>query len=68
MLCGASIAKLIATDAAMRVTTDAVQVLGGVGYTRDFRVERFVREAKITQTFDGTNQIQQLVIARGLTG
>ncbi|WP_059019539.1 acyl-CoA dehydrogenase family protein [Mycobacterium sp. M26] len=62
----ASVAKLIATDAAMKVTTDAVQVLGGVGYTRDYRVERYMREAKITQIFEGTNQIQRLVIARGL--
>lgn len=62
----ASVAKLIATDAAMKVTTDAVQVFGGVGYTRDFRVERFMREAKITQIFEGTNQIQRLVISRGL--
>ena len=62
----ASVAKLIATDAAMKVTTDAVQVFGGVGYTRDFRVERYMREAKITQIFEGTNQIQRLVIARGL--
>ena len=60
-------AKLIATDAAMKVTTDAVQVFGGVGYTRDYRVERYMREAKITQIFEGTNQIQRLVIARGLT-
>ncbi|GAC1646179.1 MAG: acyl-CoA dehydrogenase family protein [Mycobacterium sp.] len=64
----ASIAKLIATDAAMKVTTDAVQVFGGVGYTRDYRVERYMREAKITQIFEGTNQIQRLVLARGLTG
>ena len=63
----ASIAKLVATDAAMKVTTDAVQVLGGVGYTRDYRVERYMREAKITQIFEGTNQIQRLVIARALT-
>lgn len=62
----ASIAKLVATDAAMKVTTDAVQVLGGVGYTRDYRAERYMREAKITQIFEGTNQIQRLVIARGL--
>lgn len=62
----ASVAKLIATDTAMKVTTDAVQVFGGNGYTRDFRVERFMREAKITQIFEGTNQIQRLVIARGL--
>ncbi|MFM9378875.1 acyl-CoA dehydrogenase family protein [Gordonia sp. VNK21] len=62
----ASTAKLIATDAAMKVTTDAVQVFGGYGYTRDFRVERFMREAKITQIFEGTNQIQRLVISRTL--
>jgi len=63
----ASVAKLVATDAAMKVTTDAVQVFGGAGYTRDYRVERYMREAKITQIFEGTNQIQRLVIARGLT-
>ncbi|WP_288337194.1 acyl-CoA dehydrogenase family protein [uncultured Gordonia sp.] len=62
----AATAKLIATDAAMKVTTDAVQVLGGNGYTRDFRVERYMREAKITQIFEGTNQIQRLVIGRAL--
>jgi alkylation response protein AidB-like acyl-CoA dehydrogenase len=63
----ASVAKLICTDAAMKVTTDAVQVFGGAGYTRDYRVERYMREAKITQIFEGTNQIQRLVIARGLS-
>jgi alkylation response protein AidB-like acyl-CoA dehydrogenase len=63
----ASVAKLVCTDAAMQVTTDAVQVFGGAGYTRDYRVERYMREAKITQIFEGTNQIQRLVIARGLT-
>jgi alkylation response protein AidB-like acyl-CoA dehydrogenase len=62
----ASVAKLVASDAAMKVTTDAVQVLGGYGYTRDFPVERYMREAKITQIFEGTNQIQRLVISRGL--
>jgi alkylation response protein AidB-like acyl-CoA dehydrogenase len=62
----ASIAKLVATDNAMRVTTDAVQVLGGAGYTRDFPVERYFREAKVMQIFEGTNQIQRLVIARQL--
>jgi alkylation response protein AidB-like acyl-CoA dehydrogenase len=62
----ASIAKLVATDMAMRVTTDAVQVLGGAGYTRDFPVERYMREAKVLQIFEGTNQIQRLVIGRGL--
>jgi alkylation response protein AidB-like acyl-CoA dehydrogenase len=64
----AAVAKLIATDAAMKVTTDAVQVLGGYGYTRDFPVERYMREAKVTQIFEGTNQIQRLVIARQLLG
>jgi alkylation response protein AidB-like acyl-CoA dehydrogenase len=62
----ASIAKLVATDMAMRVTTDAVQVLGGAGYTRDFPVERYMREAKVPQIFEGTNQIQRMVIAREL--
>jgi alkylation response protein AidB-like acyl-CoA dehydrogenase len=62
----ASIAKLVATDAAMKVTTDAVQVLGGAGYTKDFPVERYMREAKVPQIFEGTNQIQRMVIAREL--
>ncbi|WP_392468858.1 acyl-CoA dehydrogenase family protein [Arsenicicoccus cauae] len=62
----ASVAKLTATDAAMQVTTDAVQVLGGAGYTMDFPVERYLREAKVTQIFEGTNQIQRLVISRAL--
>jgi alkylation response protein AidB-like acyl-CoA dehydrogenase len=62
----ASIAKLLATDAAMKVTTDAVQVLGGAGYTKEFPVERQMREAKVMQIFEGTNQIQRMVIARGL--
>jgi alkylation response protein AidB-like acyl-CoA dehydrogenase len=62
----AAVAKLVATDAAMKVTTDAVQVFGGSGYTRDYRVERYMREAKITQIFEGTNQIQRLVISRSL--
>jgi alkylation response protein AidB-like acyl-CoA dehydrogenase len=62
----ASVAKLVATDMAMRVTTDAVQVLGGAGYTRDFPVERYMREAKVPQIFEGTNQIQRMVIAREL--
>jgi alkylation response protein AidB-like acyl-CoA dehydrogenase len=64
----ASVAKLVATDAAMKVTTDAVQVFGGYGYTREFRVERYMREAKIMQIFEGTNQIQRLVISRHLAG
>jgi len=62
----ASVAKLVATDNAMQVTTDAVQVLGGYGYTRDFPVERYMREAKVMQIFEGTNQIQRMVIGRAL--
>ncbi|HET7305040.1 MAG TPA: acyl-CoA dehydrogenase family protein [Segeticoccus sp.] len=62
----AAVAKLVCTDAAMKVTTDAVQVLGGYGYTRDFPVERYLREAKVTQIFEGTNQIQRLVVSRKL--
>ncbi|MEH3033988.1 MAG: acyl-CoA dehydrogenase family protein [Aeromicrobium erythreum] len=62
----ASVAKLVATDNAMRVTTDAVQVLGGAGYTKDFPVERYMREVKVMQIFEGTNQIQRLVIGRHL--
>lgn len=62
----ASVAKLVATDNAMKVTTDAVQVLGGYGYTRDFPVERYMREAKVMQIFEGTNQIQRMIIARHL--
>ena len=64
----AAVAKLVATDTAMRVTTDAVQVLGGAGYTQDWPVERYMREAKVTQIFEGTNQIQRLVISRHLLG
>ena len=63
----ASVAKLVATDNAMRVTTDAVQVLGGAGYTRDFPAERYMREVKVMQIFEGTNQIQRLVISRHLS-
>jgi alkylation response protein AidB-like acyl-CoA dehydrogenase len=63
-----SMAKCFAADAAMRVTTDAVQVFGGYGYTREYPVERFMRDAKITQIYEGTNQIQRLVIARDLLG
>ena len=59
-------AKLLATDVAMRVTTDAVQVLGGAGYTTDFPVERYMREAKLLQIVEGTNQIQRVVIGRAL--
>jgi len=60
-------AKLFATDAAMKVTTDAVQVLGGYGFVRDHPVERWFREAKVLQIVEGTNQIQRLVISRSLT-
>ncbi|MEU7650057.1 acyl-CoA dehydrogenase family protein [Streptomyces huasconensis] len=64
----AAMAKLLCTDTAMKVTTDAVQVLGGYGYTADFPVERFMREAKVLQIVEGTNQIQRMVIARHLAG
>lgn len=62
----AAIAKLFASDTAMKVTTDAIQVLGGYGYTTDFPAERYFRDAKITQIFEGTNQIQRMVIARDM--
>jgi alkylation response protein AidB-like acyl-CoA dehydrogenase len=62
----ASVAKLVASDAAMKVTTDAVQVHGGYGYTQDFPLERYMRDAKVMQIFEGTNQIQRLVISRQL--
>ncbi|HEY2596471.1 MAG TPA: acyl-CoA dehydrogenase family protein [Chloroflexota bacterium] len=62
----AALAKLLASDAAMKVTTDAVQVLGGYGYVNEYPVERMMRDAKITQIYEGTNQIQRLVIARSL--
>ncbi|QHY94359.1 Acyl-CoA dehydrogenase [Streptomyces sp. S4.7] len=64
----AAMAKLFCTDTAMQVTTDAVQVLGGYGYTADFPVERYMREAKVLQIVEGTNQIQRMVIARHLAG
>jgi alkylation response protein AidB-like acyl-CoA dehydrogenase len=63
----AAMAKLFASDTAMRVTTDAVQVLGGYGYVEDFPAERYMREAKVLQIVEGTNQIQRLVIGRSLT-
>jgi alkylation response protein AidB-like acyl-CoA dehydrogenase len=59
--------KLFATDTAMRVATDAVQVLGGYGYVEDFPAERYLREAKILQIVEGTNQVQRVVIGRSLT-
>jgi alkylation response protein AidB-like acyl-CoA dehydrogenase len=63
-----AMAKAFASDVAMQVTTDAVQLLGGYGYTRDFPVERMMRDAKITQIYEGTNQIQRVVIAKRLLG
>ncbi|HXF35551.1 MAG TPA: acyl-CoA dehydrogenase family protein [Actinomycetota bacterium] len=62
----AAVAKCFASDVAMRVTTDAVQVLGGYGYVAEYPAERFMRDAKITQIYEGTNQIQRVVIAREL--
>jgi alkylation response protein AidB-like acyl-CoA dehydrogenase len=62
----ASAAKCYASDVAMEVTTDAVQLFGGAGYTKDFPVERMMRDAKITQIYEGTNQIQRVVMARAL--
>jgi alkylation response protein AidB-like acyl-CoA dehydrogenase len=59
-------AKCFASDTAMQITTDAVQLLGGYGYTQDFPVERMMRDAKITQIYEGTNQIQRIVMAREL--
>jgi alkylation response protein AidB-like acyl-CoA dehydrogenase len=63
-----SMAKLFASDTAMRVTTDTVQLLGGAGYTRDLPAERFMRDAKVTQIYEGTNQIQRVVVAKHLLG
>ena len=63
-----AMAKCFASDTAMAVATDAVQLLGGYGYTKDFPVERFMRDAKITQIYEGTNQIQRVVIAKNLLG
>jgi alkylation response protein AidB-like acyl-CoA dehydrogenase len=62
----AAAAKCFASDMAMRVTTDAVQLLGGYGYIRDFPLERMMRDSKITQIYEGTNQILRIVIARQL--
>ena len=59
-------AKCFASDVAMEVTTDAVQLFGGAGYTQDFPVERMMRDAKITQIYEGTNQIQRMVMSRAL--
>ena len=64
----ASMAKCWAGDAAMKVATDAVQIFGGYGYTREFPVERYMRDAKIMQIYEGTNQIQRMIIAKELLG
>jgi butyryl-CoA dehydrogenase len=61
-----SMGKLFAADTAMRVATDCVQLLGGVGYTKELPAERFMRDAKITQIYEGTNQIQRVVVAKRL--
>ena len=62
----AAAAKCFASDSAMEITTDAVQLLGGYGYTKEYPVERMMRDAKITQIYEGTNQIQRVVVARHL--
>ena len=62
----AAIAKKVASDVAMQVTTDAVQIFGGYGFTREYPVERYMRDAKITQIYEGTTQVQQMVIAGAL--
>jgi alkylation response protein AidB-like acyl-CoA dehydrogenase len=59
-------AKCFASDVAMQITVDAVQLLGGYGYVKDYPVERFMRDAKITQIYEGTNQVQRIVMARQL--
>ena len=61
-------AKLKCGDVAMAVSTEAVQILGGYGYIREYPVERFMRDAKITQIYEGTNQIQRMVMARAILG
>ena len=61
-----AMSKLYASDVAMKVTTDAVQIFGGYGYMRDYPIEKFMRDAKITQIYEGTNQIQRMVIGRSL--
>src|SRR5687767_11952710 len=63
-----AMAKCFASDVAMEVTTNAVQLLGGYGYTKEFPVERFMRDAKITQIYEGTNQVQRVVISKRLLG
>ena len=63
-----AMAKCFASDTSMAVTTDAVQLFGGYGYTTDFPVERFMRDAKVTQIYEGTNQIQRVVISKRILG
>jgi alkylation response protein AidB-like acyl-CoA dehydrogenase len=63
----AAMAKVFATDTAMKVTTDVVQLFGGYGYCKDYPVEKYMRDAKITQIYEGTNQVQRLVIGRSIT-
>jgi alkylation response protein AidB-like acyl-CoA dehydrogenase len=62
----AAMCKSYATDVAMEVTTDAVQIFGGYGFMKDYPIEKYMRDAKITQIYEGTNQIQRMVIARNL--
>jgi len=62
----AAMCKLFATDTAMQVTTDAVQIFGGYGYMRDYPIEKYMRDAKITQIYEGTNQVQRMVVTRSL--
>ena len=64
----AAMAKRFASDAAMKVCTDAVQIFGGYGYMKDYPVERYMRHAKLTQIVEGTNQVQRIVISRALLG
>ena len=64
----AAMAKCVATDASIKVATDAVQVLGGYGYTREYPVERYMRDAKVMQIVEGTNQVQRVVISRHIKG
>jgi alkylation response protein AidB-like acyl-CoA dehydrogenase len=64
----AAMAKFVASDTAMKVTCDAVQVLGGYGYMKDYPVERMMRDAKLTQIYTGTNQIMRLVAGRSILG
>ena len=63
---GAAIAKLFAAETAMAVTTKAVQLFGGYGYTRDYPVERMMRDAKITEIYEGTSEVQRMVISRAM--